>query len=72
MGCAISSSDEAARSKRIDRTLAAERLSRKDEIKLLLLGEMVCSGVYMASYMNRLSYFHSILHSVDARLLDST
>lgn len=40
MGCAVSSTDDAERSKRIDETLAAERLSRKDEIKLLLLGEM--------------------------------
>ena len=41
MGCALSASDEAEkkRSDAIDKSLAADRLSRKDEIKLLLLGE---------------------------------
>lgn len=41
MGCALSAADDAEkkRSEAIDKSLAADRLSRKDEIKLLLLGE---------------------------------
>ena len=41
MGCTLSATDEAdkKRSEAIDRTLAAEGLSKNNQLKLLLLGE---------------------------------
>ena len=49
MGCALSAADEAEkkRSEEIDRRLAEDRMSRKDEIKLLLLGEW-CLGALIS------------------------